>query len=200
MHGGVGPRFVDKHIVDLFGEAGDLEVQALARFDEFMRVDFQAMMRDRLGAATVLPARETVLLTLPLLFSSSAIVLGCDGEACTVSASAEMPPAAPWLDQVTAYMIVNTLTHGTIIAFYPAMYSLMLRLVSHAMRARSGILRSLLTFLSLVAGYCYVGVVCGLTCGLAVLATSVSRLFVPGMMIYWLTLASVVALLGSADA
>jgi len=185
-------KVIGEHISTLFADTGDSPEQAVARFDKFMREDLLRMIREKVGAAAMLPRREAFLVVLPLIFTSSAIVLSCDGADCADSARVEMPPPPLRLDQLTAYMLLNSVVYssGALLVF-PATYPLVLQLVGRATRVEDDCLRASLVLLSIVLGYCWMGLGLGVTCGLMLYATTYGGVYVVAVFAHLATLALV---------
>jgi len=181
---------VGQHISALFAEDMDSPQHALACFDKFMNVHLLEAMQEKVSDAATLPRREAFLVVFPLILSSSAIVLSCDNAPCAASASEEMPPPPLEMDQLTAYMLLNSVTYlvGALVVF-PATYPIVLQLMNRAMTVKRGFVQVVLVVLSNVVGFCWMGIAMGMSTGLMLYATKFGGTHVLGMLIYVAVLA-----------
>lgn len=116
-------KIVEGHVVRLFkkhdAEPAELVCQ---RFNEFMQTTFLDTMTNRLGPVTWISYGQSLLATLPLIFSSASDILGCDGLHCSESA------AATGFQNPYIYILSNVLSWlvGCLLV-YPTTYPVMLR-------------------------------------------------------------------------
>jgi len=176
-------RVLEEHIAALFPQ------HAFTSFDQFMNVNLVDAMKEKVGDAAMLARRAAFLVVLPLILTSSAMVLSCDRKLYAASAPAEILPTPFELDELTTCMLLNSVTYLVSALFvFPAKYPLVLQLMNRAMRVEHGLLQAVLVVLSIIAGFCWMGIAQGFSSGLMLYATTFGGIHVLAMLLYFTAL------------
>lgn len=146
----------------LYSEA----MQPIEAFNHFVRTDLSGHVERNVGHVTKIRYRLSLLIFLPLAFSSMANILGCDGIDCRLAAPEELGPGAKPPQQ----MLANCFAWGIgVFAVYPSTYPVMLKMMAACERrispSRPWRLAAL-QVLAIVASYAYMGFTEGMLAGL----------------------------------
>eukprot|EP00440_Ansanella_granifera_P027867 gb/GFBE01030278.1/.p1 GENE.gb/GFBE01030278.1/~~gb/GFBE01030278.1/.p1 ORF type:complete len:580 (+),score=106.08 gb/GFBE01030278.1/:1-1740(+) len=153
-------------VMDLLAKLYRDAVDPSEAFNRFVRKDLPCHVEKNVGRVKKIRYKLCLLIVLPLAFSSTANILGCDGISCDVAAVEELGPGAqPWQQMsanCSAWLIGSFL-------IYPTTYPVMLMLMESCERALGPDKprkTAALQVLSIIASYAYMGILEGIAAGL----------------------------------
>jgi hypothetical protein len=127
--------------------------EGIENFNMFMQRDFKDHIKARVGSAVQLPYFISFVVFLPLIFSSTVDILGCENSDCEKTAEAM---------GLTSVYLVRVVTFNWVIgAFlvYPTTYPITIKMVHACMHnVKDGALQFFLCCVCVIGGYFHLGV------------------------------------------
>lgn len=128
--------------------------EGIENFNTFMRADFRDHMKARVGSAVQLPYFISFVVFLPLIFTSTVDILGCENKDCEETAEAMGLASVYWFDAVVT---LNWVIGAFLV--YPTTYPITIKMIHACMhRVKDGALQFFLCCVCAVGGYLHLGV------------------------------------------
>lgn len=183
-------EIVEEHVGRLFLESPytkeqwcdvpqNFQMEAIERFNHFVREDFSASISKRVGLPTTMPYSAALTVFMPLNFSALCIILGCDGADCESSASVQ------GYSSVAQYMCANTFMWVVqIFLIFPTTYPVMLRCMQFCMgRIETKWLQQIACTAAIMSCYFYMSFLEGFAVAVIGLAVSMQTPFWVGLLV-----------------